>query len=265
MDKFSERNDQEWSIREVAQSTGLTSRTLRHYEDIGLLVPSRTASNGYRFYGGAELKRLYRILSLRSLELPLATIQATLDDEVSLEAAIEAHLRLLEERRSLLAQQIRVVNQTLNTVRKGSQMSIEEIFQGFDNSQYEREVRERWGDDAWERSNARRERMTVAECRADDSRSLDINAALREAAESEVDPESSEFQSLVAKHFDWVTDHWGGRKPDRNSYDGLSQMYVTDHRFAATYGGQANAERIREAMVFWINTNLVNNPEGSAT
>ena len=87
---------QEWAIRDVAQATGLTSRTLRHYEQIGLLHPSRVASNGYRFYGEAELSRLYRILSLRALELPLATIQIALDDDESLEDAIRSHLSLLE-------------------------------------------------------------------------------------------------------------------------------------------------------------------------
>lgn len=256
MDEFSERSDQEWSIREVAQSTGLTSRALRHYEDIGLLMPSRTAPNGYRFYGTAQLKRLYRILSLRSLELPLATIQAMLDDEVSFEAAIEAHLSLLEDQRSHLEQQIEVVRQTLHDARSGSPMSIEEIFEGFDHSQYEREVRDRWGDEAWERSQSRQDDMTASERKADELRSLDVNSALRDAAASGADPESDEFQRLVDKHFDWVTDHWGGRKPDRNSYDGLSQIYVQDERFARVYGGRENAERVRAAIVFWIKTNL---------
>ena len=83
---------QEWPIRDVARATGLTSRTLRHYEQIGLLHPSRVASNGYRFYGETELSRLYKILSLRALELPLATIQIALDDDESLEETIQSHL-----------------------------------------------------------------------------------------------------------------------------------------------------------------------------
>jgi DNA-binding transcriptional MerR regulator len=75
---------QEWPIKDVARATGLTSRTLRHYEQIGLLRPSRVASNGYRFYGDAELSRLYRILSLRALEVPLADIRIALGDDASL-------------------------------------------------------------------------------------------------------------------------------------------------------------------------------------
>ncbi|MBX3194884.1 MerR family transcriptional regulator [Changpingibacter yushuensis] len=247
---------QEWAIRDVARATGLTSRTLRHYEQIGLLHPSRVASNGYRFYGEAELSRLYRILSLRALELPLATIQIALDDDESLEEAIQSHLSLLEERRDRTIQQITVVQQTLHAVQKGQDMTINEVFAGVDQSQYEGEVRQRWGDDAWERSAKRREGMNEAQRNADDAKSLDVNAALRSAAESGIATDSDSFQALVADHYAWVTDYWGGRKPDRDAYIGLSELYVMDVRFAATYGGQANAEIIRAAMRTWIEANL---------
>ena len=169
----------EWPIKDLARATGVTSRTLRHYEQIGLLRPSRVASNGYRYYGDAEVSRLYRILSLRALELPLAAIRTALDDDTSLSAAIETHLALLEERRERTIQQITVVQHTLDAVRKGQTMSIEDVFAGFDPSRYEAEVRTRWGDQAWERSAERRRRMTEEQRQADDRRSLDVNAAKR--------------------------------------------------------------------------------------
>ncbi|PPF61840.1 hypothetical protein C5E11_13250 [Clavibacter michiganensis] len=62
---------------------------------------------------------------------------------------------------------------------------------------------------------------------------------------SKVDPASDAFQTLFEAHHRWVTEHWNGRTPDRNAYTGLAQLYVTDSRFAAAYGGQANAEVIR--------------------
>jgi DNA-binding transcriptional MerR regulator len=246
----------DWPIKDVARATGLTSRTLRHYEQIGLLRPSRVASNGYRFYGDAELSRLYRILSLRALEVPLADIRIALDDDASLAETIRSHLALLEERRERTNQQIAVVRQTLDAVQKGQEVSIEEVFAGFDPSEYETEVRQRWGDDAWEDSARRRDRMTEDERRADDARSLDVNAALRAAAEAGTDPASDAFQALVGSHHQWVTEQWNGRKPDRDSYAGLAQLYVTDSRFAATYGGQDNAEVIRAAIQTWIDGNL---------
>lgn len=246
----------EWPIKDLARATGLTSRTLRHYEQIGLLRPSRVASNGYRFYGDAEISRLYRILSLRALELPLATIQVALDDDASLAEAIESHLVLLEERRDRTNQQIAVVRDTLDTVKKGQTMTIQEVFAGVDQSQYEAEVRTRWGDDAWERSAKRRTQMSKEQRQADDERSVDVNAALRAAADDGEDPTSARFQTLIADHYRWVTEYWGGREPDRDAYTGLSELCVADPRFASTYGGQSNAELIRAAMQTWIATNL---------
>lgn len=246
----------EWPIREVARATGLTSRTLRHYEQIGLLRPSRVASNGYRFYGDAELSRLYRILSLRALELPLSTIQIALDDDATLVDAIASHLALLKERRERTNQQIAVVQTTLDAVVKGQSMSIQEVFAGIDQSQYEAEVRTRWGDGAWESTAKRRGQMSEEQRRSDDERSLDVNAALRNAADNGDAPASDSFQALIADHHRWVTDYWGGRSPDAEAYSGLSELYVADARFAATYGGQNNAEAIREAMRIWITTNL---------
>lgn len=246
----------EWPIKDVARATGLTSRTLRHYEQIGLLHPSRVAHNGYRFYGETELSRLYRILSLRALELPLAAIHKVLEDDETLAQAITSHLALLEERRDRINQQITAVQHTLDAVTKGKSMTIKDIFDGFDQSQYEAEVRGRWGDDAWERSAERREKMSKEQIQADSERSVDITTALREAAAAGVDPSGTRFQSLIAAHHRWVTEYWAGRVPDRTAYTGLSELYVADARFAATYGGQQNAEAIREAMQIWIEANL---------
>jgi len=131
----------EWAIKDVSRATGVTSRTLRHYEQIGLLRPSRVAGNGYRFYNDQELSRLYRILSLRSLELPLASIRTALDDEATFAEVIASHLALLEQRRDRTNQQIDAVRHALAAVTKGQTMTIDEMFSGNDNSQHEAEVR----------------------------------------------------------------------------------------------------------------------------
>lgn len=245
----------EWPIREVSRACGLTSRTLRHYEQIELLSPVRVAPNGYRFYGEAELTRLYRIMSLRALDLPLAAIQRIIDDEQPLAAAIDTHLVSLTAQRDRMNQQIAVVQQTLRAVQKGQSMSIREIFNDFDNSQYETEVRERWGDAAWEASARRRESMSAGERREDDARSFDLTAALREAASAGIEPAAPAFQALIAQHYDWIAEHWG-RRPERVAYLGLAQLYVTDLRFATTYGGQQNAEAIHAAIEIWAEEHL---------
>jgi MerR family transcriptional regulator, thiopeptide resistance regulator len=86
-----------WKIGELATRTGLTVRTLHHYDDIGLLSPAERSGGGHRVYGEADVRRLYRIVSLRSLGFPLDAIAGALDHEdFDPRAAVEDHLARLE-------------------------------------------------------------------------------------------------------------------------------------------------------------------------
>ena len=86
-----------WKIGELARRTGLTVRTLHHYDEIGLLSPEERSDGGHRVYGEADVQRLYRIVSLRSLGFPLDAIAAALDHEdFDPRAAVEDHLARLE-------------------------------------------------------------------------------------------------------------------------------------------------------------------------
>jgi MerR family transcriptional regulator, thiopeptide resistance regulator len=86
-----------WKIGELAKRTGLTVRTLHHYDEIRLLSPVERSDGGHRVYGEADVRRLYRIVSLRSLGFPLDAIAAALDHEdFDPRAAVEDHLARLE-------------------------------------------------------------------------------------------------------------------------------------------------------------------------
>src|SRR5215213_7683251 len=87
-----------WKIGELARRTGLTVRTLHHYDAIGLLSPAERSGGGHRVYGEADVQRLYRIVSLRSLGFPLEAIAAALDGVgFDARAAVEDHLGRLED------------------------------------------------------------------------------------------------------------------------------------------------------------------------
>ncbi len=135
----------EWSIQEVARKAGTTSRTLRHYGDLGLLVPSRVGSNGYRYYDQDALVRLQRILLLRELGLSLPAIKDVLEGQRDTGAALRAHLRLLELEQARIGRQIASVRTTLHRTEEGRELMAEEVFDGFDHTAHEREVTERWG------------------------------------------------------------------------------------------------------------------------
>jgi MerR family transcriptional regulator, thiopeptide resistance regulator len=86
-----------WKIGELAQRTGLTVRTLHHYDEIGLLSPAERSDGGHRVYDEADVQRLYRIVSLRSLGFPLDAIAQALDSQAfDAKAAVDDHLRRLE-------------------------------------------------------------------------------------------------------------------------------------------------------------------------
>jgi MerR family transcriptional regulator, thiopeptide resistance regulator len=108
-----------WKIGELARRTGLTVRTLHHYDEIGLLSPAARSEGGHRVYGEDDVRRLYRIVSLRSLGFPLEAIAAALDEDgFDPRAAVEDHLARLEaqmEQQRLLQHRLRRLLEQLGT------------------------------------------------------------------------------------------------------------------------------------------------------
>ena len=110
-----------WSIQEVAKVAGTTPRALRHYEQLGLLAPSRSSGNGYRRYDAASLVRLQRILLLRQLGLGLPQIAEVLAADTTEEQALAGHLAWLQDDLARRSRQIAAVERTLEAVRGGEQ------------------------------------------------------------------------------------------------------------------------------------------------
>ena len=122
----------EYSIQELSRLSGVTTRTLRWYDQIGLLKPSRVAESGYRYYGGAEVDRLQDILYYRALGVELARIRECLDDpSFDRLAALRNHLAALEAERERLEQLIRSVKDTIGAEERNEIMSDEQKFEAF--------------------------------------------------------------------------------------------------------------------------------------
>src|SRR5689334_9215531 len=114
-----------WSIQEVARMSGVTARTLRHYDDIGLLPPSEVGGNGYRYYDREQLLRLQHILLLRELGVDLATIRAVVDEQRDPAEMLHAHHRRLLEERERLDRLAHTVTVTINNLEQGEDMPAE--------------------------------------------------------------------------------------------------------------------------------------------
>ncbi|MCK8610718.1 MerR family transcriptional regulator [Agromyces sp. C10] len=251
----------DWSIQEVARLAGTTSRTLRHYDDIGLLEPARIGSNGYRYYDRAALVRLQRILLLRELGLGLPAIAEVLDGQRDESRALARHLEWLRQEQDRLARQVASVERTIEALEGGEQIMAKDMFDGFDHTQYRDEVEQRWGTEAYAQGDRWWRGLRDDERQAWKERTAALGRDWIAAAESGVAPDGEEAQELARRHVEWLTGVPGtpAAQPggDVKGYViGLGEMYVADDRFAANYGGEAGAAFVRDALRTFAEANL---------
>jgi DNA-binding transcriptional MerR regulator len=251
----------DWSIQQIARLSGTTSRTLRHYDDIGLLPPTRIGHNGYRYYDQNALSRLQRILLLRDLGLGLEAIGRVLDGQSDNTDALRTHLRWLQLEQQRLDRQIAAVETTITKMEGGEQLMADEMFDGFDHTQYKEEVEQRWGKQAYAKSDAWWRSQSDEQKRAWMARAEQLGKDWIAAAQAGVDPESDEAQELAQRQFDWLrgipgTPGGGAGGPTKEYFTGLGEMYVSDPRFSANYGGIEGATFVRDAMAVYADRNL---------
>lgn len=250
-----------WSIAEVARLSGVTSRTLRYYDEIGLLRPAGIGSNGHRRYEESGLLRLQQILLMRELGLGLREIAAVLDSRADQVTVLREHHRRLLVERDRLDTLARTVGRTITELEQWKDEDgmaginrPENLFEGFDASRYEAEVRERWPRE-YERS-----RRFVDTLTEEDQERLqrEMTAQMVRMAEFMTagtpvgDPA---VQTEVDIHYQGICRFW---TPNAVSYTGLGRMYVDDPRFRSTYEKVAPglAEYQRDAMAVYAEGRL---------
>lgn len=254
MDDFPDTGGRDWSIQDVARIAGTTSRTLRYYDGIGLLKPSRVGHNGYRYYDGAALLQLQRILLLRELGLGLPAIAEVFHRHADPLAALSRHLEWLGREQHRLALQAESVRQTIETVKAGGQLMAEKMFEGFDHTEYKEEVEQRWGQDAYATSDSWWRGMAATEKREWKSRAEDLGGDWTAAAGAGVAADGPEAKALAGRHVAWLKTIPGTPAAEsggdiRGYVTGLADMYVQDPRFAANYGGLEGARFVRAALL----------------
>lgn len=250
-----------WSIQEIARLSGTTSRTLRHYDDIGLLPPSTIGSNGYRYYDEDALARLQRILLLREFGLGLPVIAEVLAGHASHTDALLTHLHWLQREKERLDRQIGAVESTIKKLERKEPLVAEEMFDGFDHTQFKTEVEERWGKDAYAKSDAWWRGQSAEQKAGWKATAQKLGEDWIAAAQAGIDPDGAEAQALAHRQFEWLrgipgTPGGGTTGPTKEYFTGLGDLYVADSRFAANYGGQSGAEFVREAMRSYADRNL---------
>jgi MerR family transcriptional regulator, thiopeptide resistance regulator len=226
------------SVGAVAALTGVSVRTLHHYDHIGLVVPSVRTPAGYRGYTDADIERLHLVLVYRSVGMPLEDIRALLDDP---SADVLEHLRrqyeLLLEQADRLQHTIKAVEEMMNAHRSGIQLTAEEQVEIFGTTafseEYATEAEERWGNtDAWKQSQQRVSQFSKqdwVDIKADVDKLLaDLAAAKRDG----VEPGSAAANELAARHRGSIERYYDC---DDEMHRCLVQMYLADERFTRYY------------------------------
>lgn len=252
---------------QLARISGVSVRTLHHYDQIGLLVPARR-ENGYRVYRPADVERLQQILIFRGLGIELASIATLLDaDDRDQASAMRAHLSALHRRRHELDQLILTVEKTIdrleghcdmkNQNKLGGQQNDRQKFealkrQAVDENEhvYGQEIRAKYGDKTVNAANEKLLQMDQQEW--DDVNELgeEILKQLSRAME-QGDPADDAAQCLVRMHATWLRAFWPDGIYSAQAHRNMADMYIADERFTAYYDGpcgEGAARFLRDAV-----------------
>lgn len=249
-----------FSIVEVARMSKVTSRTLRHYDDVGLLAPAYAGANGYRYYEQEQLLRLQKILLLRELGLGLGAIAEVLAGDRDQVTALRQHERWLHGERDRLGQLADTVSRTIRQLQGEHEMSATELFEGFADraAQLEEDLVTEHGEGVREHFRAARE-VTEGWTKQDyldaQRRGEEVDDKVLVVMRSGAAPDSDSALQVMAEHYREVVQFW---TPDRQSYTGMGRTYVDNPDFKARYDAKAPglAEYLRDSTAAYAEQRL---------
>lgn len=252
----------EYTVQQLAKTAGISSRTLRYYDEIGLLKPARLTSSRYRIYGPKEVDRLQQILFFRELGVGLEQIREIINDPSfdSLTALREHRVKLLEKKQQLELL-INNVEKTIAQYEGRIIMTDQEKFEGFkqklideNEAKYGKEVREKYGDEAVDKSYRKMKEMTQEQYAEFEKLGQMVLDTLKEAMAAG-DPASELAQKAADLHRQWLCFTWDNYS--KEAHAGLAQMYVNDERFAAYYDRikPGAAKFLRDAVLVYTGMN----------
>lgn len=229
------------TVKQLAAISGVTVRTLHHYDAIGLLKPAHIGENGYRYYGRKELLRLQRILFHRELGAPLGEIGDLLDLEGEDQVGVLLRQReKLEAERERFATLIGTIDLTIASIKGEAAMSNADLYKGFSaekQAEYEAWLVDRYGDTmkaSIERSKQALGKVSEEERQAMAAGLQPIEEALAEGLRRGIDPKSDIIDGLIQRHRAWVRQMWGKPCPPQ-AYAGLADLYLSHPDFVKRY------------------------------
>lgn len=245
----------EYTVQKLGSLAGVSTRTLRYYDEIGILKPARINSSGYRIYGQAEVDHLQQILFYRELGISLDNIKEIVTaPSFNGAAALREHREKLLEKKEQLEMLIANVDKTIAVTEGRMNMSNKEKFEGFkkkmideNEKKYGKEIREKYGNETVNKSNAKLQNMTQKQHDEVTALAEKVTQTLAEAFKTG-DPAGELAQEAADLHKQWLSYYWN--EYSKEAHAGLAQMYVDDERFTAYYDKEqpGTAEFLRDAI-----------------
>ncbi|MDD3368130.1 MAG: MerR family transcriptional regulator [Lachnospiraceae bacterium] len=246
-----------YTIKKLAVLAGISTRTLRYYDEIQLLTPKRIEGSEYRIYGESEVDRLQQILFYREMGLELSAIKKILDAE-SFEqiTALKSHLTELQKKRKRLDLLIDTVTKTIQKEEGEYEMSDQEKFKGFKEAMiqenernYGEEIRHKYGDETVNAGNAKMMNLSEEEYQNLENLRVKINEKLQSAVSSGANPKGSEGKEIAELHKAWLSISMPQYSAE--IHRGLAEMYIADERFTAYYDSKVSgcAQFLRDAII----------------
>ena len=248
----------EYTVQKLSQLAGVSGRTLRYYDEIGILKPARISSSGYRIYGQAEVDRLQQILLYREmgveLELIHKIISAPSFDET---AALNQHLHKLLEQRQQIELLITNVEKTIQSKKGSIKMKDEEKFFGIkkdlieeNEKKYGKEIREKYGENVVKASNEKFMNMTKEQYESFEALGEELMDTLEKAFLTG-EPGGDLGQKAAELHRQWLSYTWSSYS--KEAHAGVARMYVEDERFTAYYDKKqpGTAKFLRDAVLIY--------------
>lgn len=252
----------EYTVQKLGEMAGISTRTLRYYDEIGILKPARINSSGYRIYGQQEVDRLQQILFYKELGIKLETInQIVTSPAFDGAKTLKDHHSQLLDKRTQLDMLIANVEKTISSKEGNMTMTNNEKFEGFkqklidqNEKNYGKEIREKYGDDTVNKSNAKMKNMTKSQHEEVKRLSEAVKTTLAEAFQTG-DPSSDLAQKAANLHKQWLMCYWS--EYSKEAHESLAQMYLDDERFTMYYDKEVpgTAEFLRDAIYVFTGLN----------
>ena len=249
----------EYTIHALAKLAGISTRTLRYYDEIGLLRPCRTTGAGYRIYGQAEVDLLQQILFYRALKFPLEEIRQIVHaPDFDRLTALCAQRDRLRAEYTQLSRLLASIEATIQHEQGGYHMSDFEKFEAFkqnavaqNEAAHGSEVRAKYGDAAMDAANARVLSMTAAEYQNFEALGQTVLSALADAVRSQANPHGDAGKRIYDLHRRWLS--YSLADCTAEMHQSIASMYVADERFAAYYDRETPgcAKFLCEAVAYW--------------